>query len=64
MGILSEVTVVRLSDNQTFLGNSWTREDGSFEAFWYEGKERITLFFDSKGFQLGAWKKYKLRVKS
>ena len=64
MGIFSEVIVVRLSDEETFEGNSWTREDGSFEAFWWEGRERITLFFDSTGTQLGAWKKYKLRVKS
>ena len=64
MGIFSEVVVVRLSDNESFMGNSWTREDGSFEAFWYEGGERLTLFFNSNGEQTGAWKKYKLRVKS
>lgn len=64
MGILSEVLVIRLSDNEMFKGHSWTREDGSLEAFWYEGGERINMFFDSKGIQQGVWKKYKLRVKS
>ena len=64
MGFLSEVIVQRLSDKETFLGNSWTREDGSLEAFWYEkGGQRTTKFFDAKGIQSGLWKEYKLRIR-
>jgi len=64
MGFLSEVIVLRLSDKETFIGNSWAREDGSFEAFWYEkGGQRVTKFFDAKGIQTGAWKEYKLRFR-
>lgn len=64
MGFLSEVIVLRLSDKETFIGNSWTGSDGSLEVFWYEkGGQRTTKFFDSKGIQTGTWKEYKLRFR-
>lgn len=63
MGVLSEVNIVRLCDGKVFDGHSWAREDGSFEAFWFESGNRINLFFDCNGDQQGAWKKYKLEFK-
>ena len=63
MGVLSEVVIMRLSDKETFLGHCWAHEDGSFEAFWYEAQNRVTLFFECDGTQKGAWKKYKLRLR-
>ena len=63
MGILSEVVVTRTYDNVSFKGHSWTREDGSFEAFWYEDGNRLTMFFDCNGLQKGAWKKYRIQFR-
>ena len=63
MGILSEVLIVRLADSETFIGHCWASGDGRFEAFWYEGTERTTMFFDCNGIQQGAWKKYRLKFK-
>ena len=63
MGILSEVTVIRLCDGLTFQGHSWTGDDGTLEAFWKEGGNRLCHMFDCKGVQQGAWKMYRLELK-
>ncbi len=62
MGILSEATVSRLDSGEKFSAHSWLREDGSFEAFWYENGIRVCFFFQCDGKQMGLWKQYKLQI--
>lgn len=57
------MNILRLGDQSIFKGYSWAREDGSFEAFWYEAGNRITLMFDSRGKQKGAWSQYRMQLK-
>ena len=49
-----------LSDKQVFNGHAWSRDDGTFEAFWTEGGNRITQFFYSNGEPQGFFNKYKI----
>ena len=60
MGLLRECKVVSLSNNQIFSGYAWTCDDGTFEAFWTEGGNRITQFFYSNGEPQGFFNKYKI----
>ena len=61
MGTIQIADVIRLKDGVKIECYAWTREDGSFEAFWYEDSIRMDLFFDSEGYQLIPWmKKYQL----
>ena len=63
MGTLQEVTVVRHSDKVPFSGHAWLREDGSFEAWWYENGIRHTYPFDLNGRQLGHFKRYTIQLR-
>jgi len=62
MGVLSEVTVIRLDNSEAYPAHSWLRDDGTFEAFWYENGVRLCFFFQCDGQQIGLWKQYKLRL--
>lgn len=63
MGSLSECKICKLDNSTCYEGYLWTRDDGSFEAFWHEAGLRVTRFFDSTGKQIGAWKQYVLKLK-
>ena len=61
MGHLEEVSICKIDSTTCYKGHAWTCEDGSLEAFWFEGGKRLTQSFDVKGTQLGVWRKYLLR---
>jgi len=62
MGVLTEAVVVRLDSSDQHKAHSWLRDDGSFEAFWYEDGVRVCFMFDTAGNQLGLWRQYKLVI--
>ncbi len=62
MGILAEAVVKRLDGAHEYKAHSWLRDDGTFEAFWYEGGVRVCYAFDHDGKQLGMWRQYKLSL--
>ena len=62
MGVLTEAVVIRVDTGQKYKALSWLRDDGSFEAFWYEDGVRVTFFFQCNGKQVGMWKQYELVV--
>jgi hypothetical protein len=61
MGLLQECSISN-SEGVKFKGYAWTREDGTFEAFWYEGGNRVTQFFNSNGKPLGFFNSYRLSL--
>jgi len=64
MGTIQIADVLRLRDGVKIECHAWTREDGSYEAFWHEDGTRLTFFFDADGEQQIAWmKQYKLILK-
>ena len=62
MGILAEAVVERLDGSNRHDAHSWLRDDGSFEAFWYENGVRVCYMFGPNGQQLGVWKQYRLVI--
>ena len=60
MGILRETVVKRTDNGEQFKAHSWSRDDGSFEVFWYEKGVRMCFIFDFNGKQVGMWKQYEM----